>query len=126
MLSLYGGIAIFCFLKQQKHPTNEQTTEFGSTNNLGPVAANSQPQPESNVEKARREFNDSKKRSAAVKWLEDNFEMGRGDPLRKKSVYKLYQHHCKQQSITSVSDGFFGKIIKEVFEGIQSERLGPR
>ena len=57
MLSLYGGIAIFCFLKQQMHPTNEQTTEFGSTNNLGPVAANSQPQQESNVENTRRELN---------------------------------------------------------------------
>ena len=44
------------FLKQKMLPTNEQTTKFGSTNNLGPTAANnSQPQRESNVEKARRE-----------------------------------------------------------------------
>ena len=54
IFSYHHVIVMFCLYKQERLPTNNQTTKFGSTSS--PVAINPQPQPESNVEKARREF----------------------------------------------------------------------
>ena len=48
-------MVIVCFLKQEKLPTNTNTAKYGSAVKPGPTT-NSQPQQESNVEKARRNF----------------------------------------------------------------------
>ena len=51
---MYDVIVTFCLYKQEKVPTNKRTSKFGSTSS--PVATNSQPQQESNVETTRHDF----------------------------------------------------------------------
>jgi regulatory factor X 1/2/3 len=61
-----------------------------------------------------------------VQWLVDNFEPAEGCSLRRSSLYNFYMHHCEEQKIEPVNPASFGKLIRSVFLGLRTRRLGTR
>lgn len=61
-----------------------------------------------------------------VQWLVDNFEPAEGCSLRRSSLYNFYIHHCNEQKIEPVNPASFGKLIRSVFLGLRTRRLGTR
>jgi regulatory factor X 1/2/3 len=61
-----------------------------------------------------------------VEWLVENFEPGEGCSLRRSSLYSYYLQHCSQQKLESVNPASFGKLIRSVFLGLKTRRLGTR
>lgn len=61
-----------------------------------------------------------------VQWLIDNFEPAEGCSLRRSTLYNYYIHHCNEQKIETVNPASFGKLIRSVFLGLRTRRLGTR
>ena len=61
-----------------------------------------------------------------VQWLIDNFEPAEGCSLRRSTLYNYYIHHCTEQSLEPVNPASFGKLIRSVFLGLRTRRLGTR
>lgn len=61
-----------------------------------------------------------------VQWLIDNFEPAEGCSLRRSTLYNYYIHHCNEQRIEPVNPASFGKLIRSVFLGLRTRRLGTR
>ncbi len=61
-----------------------------------------------------------------VQWLIDNFEPAEGCSLRRSTLYNYYLHHCEEQKIEPVNPASFGKLIRSVFLGLRTRRLGTR
>lgn len=61
-----------------------------------------------------------------VQWLVDNFEPAEGCSLRRSSLYNFYKHHCSEQILEPVNPASFGKLIRSVFLGLRTRRLGTR
>lgn len=61
-----------------------------------------------------------------VNWLIDNFEPAEGCSLRRSTLYNYYLHHCTEQKIEAVNPASFGKMIRSVFLGLRTRRLGTR
>ncbi|CAF0875865.1 unnamed protein product [Brachionus calyciflorus] len=61
-----------------------------------------------------------------VQWLIDNFEPAEGCSLRRSTLYNYYIHHCNEQKIEPVNPASFGKLIRSVFLGLRTRRLGTR
>lgn len=49
-----------------------------------------------------------------------------GVSLPRSTLYSHYQTHCKQNSIEPVNAASFGKLIRSVFVGLRTRRLGTR
>lgn len=61
-----------------------------------------------------------------VQWLIDNFEPAEGCSLRRSTLYNYYLHHCTEQKLEPVNPASFGKLIRSVFLGLRTRRLGTR
>jgi hypothetical protein len=61
-----------------------------------------------------------------VQWLIDNFEPAEGCSLRRSTLYNYYLHHCSEVRIEPVNPASFGKLIRSVFLGLRTRRLGTR
>ena len=61
-----------------------------------------------------------------VQWLIDNFEPAEGCSLRRSTLYNYYLHHCNEQKLEPVNPASFGKLIRSVFLGLRTRRLGTR
>lgn len=61
-----------------------------------------------------------------VLWLLDNYEMADGDSLPRSTVYDHYMAFCKEVNLTHVNAASFGKLIRSVFAGLKTRRLGTR
>jgi len=61
-----------------------------------------------------------------VQWLIENFEPGEGCSLRRSILYSFYLQHCEEQKLESVNPASFGKLIRSVFLGLRTRRLGTR
>lgn len=61
-----------------------------------------------------------------VKWLLENFESMVGQSLPRSFVYDQYVAHCGLNKIDSVNAASFGKLIRSVFLGLRTRRLGTR
>jgi hypothetical protein len=61
-----------------------------------------------------------------VQWLIDNFEPAEGCSLRRSTLYNYYLHHCIEQNVEPVNPASFGKLIRSVFLGLRTRRLGTR
>lgn len=61
-----------------------------------------------------------------VQWLIDNFEPAEGCSLRRSTLYNYYLLHCTEQRIEPVNPASFGKLIRSVFLGLRTRRLGTR
>ncbi|XP_025192518.1 DNA-binding protein RFX2-like [Melanaphis sacchari] len=63
---------------------------------------------------------------AIVNWLKENYEMAEGVSLLRSTIYDYYLTHCLKTKIDPVNGPSFGKIIRSVFTGLRTRRLGSR
>uniref|UniRef100_A0A673IR11 MHC class II regulatory factor RFX1-like n=1 Tax=Sinocyclocheilus rhinocerous TaxID=307959 RepID=A0A673IR11_9TELE len=63
---------------------------------------------------------------AFVQWLMDNYETAEGVSLPRCTLYCHYLLHCQQTKLEPVNAASFGKLIRSVFLGLRTRRLGTR
>uniref|UniRef100_A0A671QX82 MHC class II regulatory factor RFX1-like n=1 Tax=Sinocyclocheilus anshuiensis TaxID=1608454 RepID=A0A671QX82_9TELE len=63
---------------------------------------------------------------ATVQWLLDNYETVEGVSLPRSTLYCHYLLHCQEQKLEPVNAASFGKLIRSVFMGLRTRRLGTR
>ncbi|KAM9665521.1 DNA-binding protein RFX2-like isoform 4-T7 [Trichechus inunguis] len=63
---------------------------------------------------------------ATLQWLLDNYETAEGVSLPKSSLYNHYLRHCQEHELDPVNAASFGKLIRSVFTGLRTRRLGTR
>ncbi|XP_075433637.1 MHC class II regulatory factor RFX1 isoform X6 [Ascaphus truei] len=59
-------------------------------------------------------------------WLLDNYETAEGVSLPRSTLYCHYLLHCQEQKLEPVNAASFGKLIRSVFMGLRTRRLGTR
>uniref|UniRef100_A0A8C1ZN32 Regulatory factor X, 1b (influences HLA class II expression) n=1 Tax=Cyprinus carpio TaxID=7962 RepID=A0A8C1ZN32_CYPCA len=64
--------------------------------------------------------------SPSVQWLMDNYETAEGVSLPRCTLYCHYLLHCQQTKLEPVNAASFGKLIRSVFMGLRTRRLGTR
>ncbi|XP_057345728.1 DNA-binding protein RFX2 isoform X4 [Manis pentadactyla] len=63
---------------------------------------------------------------ATVQWLLDNYETAEGVSVPRSSLYSQYLRHCQECKLDPVNAASFGKLIRSVFVGLRTRRLGTR
>ncbi|XP_063853512.1 DNA-binding protein RFX2-like isoform X4 [Scylla paramamosain] len=63
---------------------------------------------------------------ATVQWLMDNYETAEGVSLPRSTLYNHYLRHCADHKLDPVNAASFGKLIRSVFLGLRTRRLGTR
>ncbi|XP_072031161.1 LOW QUALITY PROTEIN: DNA-binding protein RFX2-like [Amphiura filiformis] len=63
---------------------------------------------------------------ATVQWLLDNYETAEGVSLPRSTLYNHYLRHCNEHKLDPVNAASFGKLIRSVFLGLRTRRLGTR
>ncbi|XP_063077089.1 MHC class II regulatory factor RFX1-like [Engraulis encrasicolus] len=61
-----------------------------------------------------------------VQWLLDNYETAEGVSLPRSTLYCHYLLHCQEHKLEPVNAASFGKLIRSVFMGLRTRRLGTR
>uniref|UniRef100_A0A8C4W555 DNA-binding protein RFX2 n=1 Tax=Gopherus evgoodei TaxID=1825980 RepID=A0A8C4W555_9SAUR len=61
-----------------------------------------------------------------LQWLLDNYETAEGVSLPRSSLYNHYLRHCQEHKLDPVNAASFGKLIRSVFMGLKTRRLGTR
>ncbi|CAI5798967.1 DNA-binding protein RFX2 isoform X1 [Podarcis lilfordi] len=61
-----------------------------------------------------------------LQWLLDNYETAEGVSLPRSSLYNHYLRHCQEHKLDPVNAASFGKLIRSVFMGLRTRRLGTR
>ncbi|XP_019850311.1 PREDICTED: DNA-binding protein RFX2-like isoform X1 [Amphimedon queenslandica] len=61
-----------------------------------------------------------------IKWLLDNYETAEGVSLPRSTLYNHYLRHCAASKIDAINAASFGKLIRSVFIGLKTRRLGTR
>lgn len=61
-----------------------------------------------------------------VQWLIDNYETAEGVSLPRSTLYNHYLRHCAENNLDPVNAASFGKLIRSVFLGLRTRRLGTR
>ncbi|XP_043211705.1 transcription factor RFX3-like isoform X10 [Amphibalanus amphitrite] len=61
-----------------------------------------------------------------VQWLNDNYEVAEGVSLPRSTLYSHYLRHCAENKLDPVNAASFGKLIRQVFYGLRTRRLGTR
>lgn len=56
----------------------------------------------------------------------DNYETAEGVSLPRSSLYNHYLRHCQEHKLDPVNAASFGKLIRSVFMGLRTRRLGTR
>lgn len=63
---------------------------------------------------------------ATVAWLMENYETAEGVSLPRSTLYNHYMRHCNEHKLDAVNAASFGKLIRSVFTGLRTRRLGTR
>ncbi|XP_014261271.1 DNA-binding protein RFX2 isoform X2 [Cimex lectularius] len=61
-----------------------------------------------------------------VQWLLENYETAEGVSLPRSTLYNHYLRHCYDNKLDPVNAASFGKLIRSVFLGLRTRRLGTR
>ncbi|XP_063003312.1 DNA-binding protein RFX2 isoform X2 [Elgaria multicarinata webbii] len=81
----------------------------------------------SGMENARQALtHPSRSSPATLQWLLDNYETAEGVSLPRSSLYNHYLRHCHDHKLDPVNAASFGKLIRSVFMGLRTRRLGTR
>lgn len=61
-------------------------------------------------------------------FLHENYEAAEGASMPRSVIYNQYRRYCRRQlgGITPMNPASFGKLIRLVFAGIKTRRLGTR
>ncbi|XP_022340249.2 regulatory factor X 4-like [Crassostrea virginica] len=60
------------------------------------------------------------------KWLQRHFEVQSQTSLSRGELFKAYIIHCERNNITHCNPATFGKILRSVFPGVKTRRIGTR
>ncbi|XP_050342812.1 transcription factor RFX3 isoform X2 [Nymphalis io] len=63
---------------------------------------------------------------ATVQWLLEHYETAEGVSLPRSTLYAHYLRHCSAHRLEPVNAASFGKLIRSVFVGLRTRRLGTR
>jgi regulatory factor X 1/2/3 len=58
--------------------------------------------------------------------LVENYETAEGVSLPRSTLYNHYMRHCNEHKLDAVNAASFGKLIRSVFTGLRTRRLGTR
>ncbi|CAH8646130.1 unnamed protein product [Dicrocoelium dendriticum] len=61
-----------------------------------------------------------------IQWLVDNYESAEGVSLSRSALYSHYLDHCLQHWLEPMNPASFGKLIRSIFLGLRTRRLGTR
>uniref|UniRef100_A0A8B9I8Z1 Transcription factor RFX3 n=1 Tax=Anser brachyrhynchus TaxID=132585 RepID=A0A8B9I8Z1_9AVES len=61
-----------------------------------------------------------------LQWLLDNYETAEGVSLPRSTLYSHYLRHCQEHKLDPVNAASFGKLIRSIFMGLRTRRLGTR
>lgn len=61
-----------------------------------------------------------------IRWLLKNFEPANGISLPRAVMYQHYCLHAKENGLETVNAASFGKLVRSVFVGLRTRRLGTR
>ncbi|VDP01196.1 unnamed protein product [Soboliphyme baturini] len=61
-----------------------------------------------------------------IHWLLQNYETAEGVSLPRCTLYDHYLKHCAENKLDPVNAASFGKLIRSVFLGLRTRRLGTR
>ncbi|CAL8075429.1 unnamed protein product [Calicophoron daubneyi] len=61
-----------------------------------------------------------------VQWLLENYESADGVSLSRSALYSHYLSHCLEHWLEPMNPASFGKLIRSVFVGLRTRRLGTR
>lgn len=61
-----------------------------------------------------------------MQWLLEHFETADGVSLPRSTLYNHYLRHCAATKIDAINAASFGKLIRSVFVGLKTRRLGTR
>uniref|UniRef100_A0A183D1C9 RFX-type winged-helix domain-containing protein n=1 Tax=Gongylonema pulchrum TaxID=637853 RepID=A0A183D1C9_9BILA len=61
-----------------------------------------------------------------IQWLINNYEPADGTSLPRCTLYSHYIKHCNENKLEPVNAASFGKLIRSVFHGLRTRRLGTR
>ena len=63
---------------------------------------------------------------ATIQWLIANYETAEGVSLPRSTLYSHYLKHCSESRQDPVNAASFGKLIRSVFLGLRTRRIGTR
>ena len=63
---------------------------------------------------------------STIRWLLKNFEPSTGISLPRAVMYQHYSNHALENNIEKVNAASFGKLVRSVFVGLRTRRLGTR
>ncbi|CAH8518102.1 unnamed protein product [Dicrocoelium dendriticum] len=63
---------------------------------------------------------------SSVQWLVENYETAEGVSLPRSTLYFHYLQHCNEHKLEPMNPASFGKLIRSVFFGLRTRRLGTR
>lgn len=69
---------------------------------------------------------ETRNRAQKVAWLVENYETAEGVSLPRSTLYNHYMRHCNEHKLDAVNAASFGKLIRSVFTGLRTRRLGTR
>lgn len=61
-----------------------------------------------------------------MQWLLENYETAESVSLPRSTLYAHYLRHCSDHKLEPVNAASFGKLIRSVFLGLRTRRLGTR
>uniref|UniRef100_A0AA85IWM7 RFX-type winged-helix domain-containing protein n=1 Tax=Trichobilharzia regenti TaxID=157069 RepID=A0AA85IWM7_TRIRE len=61
-----------------------------------------------------------------VQWLLENYESADGVSLSRSALYSHYLTHCLENWLEPMNPASFGKLIRSIFVGLRTRRLGTR
>ncbi|XP_011194978.2 DNA-binding protein RFX2 [Zeugodacus cucurbitae] len=102
-------------------PTSTTTTNSVSGGSIGTGGGGASPDSEQNGLGTS-----NKVASATIKWLSRNYETADGVSLPRSTLYNHYIQHCNENKLEPVNAASFGKLIRSVFSGLRTRRLGTR
>ncbi|KAL3320995.1 Transcription factor rfx3 [Cichlidogyrus casuarinus] len=70
--------------------------------------------------------NSARGNPVTVNWLISNYETAEGVSLPRSVIYSQYLNHCLEYWLEPMNPASFGKLIRAVFPGLRTRRLGTR
>lgn len=117
-LDLFRGTDVFRFSQQEvAYIVDEPAQATTATSNTGDPLSPDNQASLSHVTKIS---------PATVQWLIDNYETAEGVSLPRSSLFNHYIRHCAENKLDAVNAASFGKLIRSVFIGLRTRRLGTR
>nr|XP_033779850.1 MHC class II regulatory factor RFX1 isoform X4 [Geotrypetes seraphini] len=114
---------------QHVYPSQVQYVEGGDASyTASTIRSNTYPYTETPLytQNAGTTYYESQATPAQVQWLLDNYETAEGVSLPRSTLYCHYLMHCQEQKLEPVNAASFGKLIRSVFMGLRTRRLGTR